>query len=531
MRRTARPPRWPVVLVGLMVLTVNLSAMLMFGPENAARIAFTGCTTALMDGLIERRDIGGLPVIDLRIDQDSLRALGADLPFSGGRNIDASLAWGEVDVPVRFRYRGVMLTTHYLGNKRSFRLKLPKRNPFEPIRSLNVINPKTQDFLANRLANEIGRRMGVAVPKDDYAWVRINGHDLGLMETIEQIDGRFERSRGKSGKQVPVFEGDLSPLQGDSMPVGRELWASADAWRYASKADGAEALQRLKALVAWVNADDSTADIDTLARLLDVHAYLGYCAAIQLMGSYHIDGHHNQWLVENAGSGLFYPVLWDVFPLFDPTGGHFHMANDALAFRILGNGDARLERDRQLHRIWKELYVEGGLDDLLGPMVARITPAVLSDREKWTSAAIGNEHVYRSSDLQWFRAVDNLRRRLRAHWASLGEGFRITRLQVERQDSTLHVRYDGEVSLRIGSAQGGVALLSGSGTGSCVLQEDGAAMLIHPEAEVPKEHSARFAQWTWITTRPVDVVIRFNGPVPRNLVWTNAATDEPLTPE
>lgn len=531
MRRTARRPRWPMVLFGMMVLAVNLAAALLFGPENAARIAFAGGTTAWMDGLIERRDIGGLPLIDLRIDEDSLRSLGANLPFSGGRNIDATLMWGEVGVPVRFRYRGVMLTTHYLGNKRSFRLKLPKRNPFEPIRSLNVINPKTQDFLANCLANELARRMGVAVPKDDYAWVRINGHDLGLMETIEQIDGRFERSRGAAGKQVPVFEGDLPPLRGDSMPVGRELWASADAWGYASKADSAEAHQRLKALVAWVNADDSAATLDTLARLLDLHAYLKYCAAIQLMGSYHIDGHHNQWLVQSAGSGLFYPVLWDVFPLFDPTGGHFHMANDALAFRILGNGGARLERDRELHRVWKDLYAEGGLDDVLGPMIARITPAVLSDREKWTSVAIGNEHVYRSSDLQWFRAVDNLRRRLLAHWASLGEGFRISRLQVERQDSALHVRYNGAVSLRIGSTQGGIVPLSSSGTGSCVPQDDGAALVIHPQAEVLKEHSARFAQWTWITTRPVDVVIRFKGPVPHQLVWSNAVTDEPLTPE
>lgn len=530
MKRNARSSRWPLMLFGLMAVGVNLGGALLFGPENAARIAFAGSTTALVDGLVEQRGSGTLPVIDLRIDADSLRALEADMPYSGRRNIDAALQWGDNSLPVHFRHRGVMLTTHYLGLKRSFRMRMPKRNPFAPIRALNVINPKTQDFLANWLSSAIGQRMGVAVPKDDFAWVRINGRDIGVMETIEQIGVHYEQVHGLSEKKVSVIEGDHPAVVGDSLPVGRDLWASPRNWHVSGKADSAETFHRLSALVNWVNGDDSTATRDSLAKLIDVHAYLKYCAAIQLMGSYHIDDRHNQWFVRSASTGLLYPVLWDAFPLFDPTGGRFHMANDALAFRLLANGDARLERDRELYRIWHSMQVENGVEELLTPTIERLTPAVLSDREKWISAAIGNEHVYRGSDVQWFRSVTNLRRRLHNYWNKLGEGFHINGLQVERQDSALHVRYTGEVSLRMASTTGAFVVLRTSGTGTCAPQADGTTLLIHPAAPVPKDKSARFAQWKSISVLPVDVIIRFNGPVPQALTWSNAVTDEPIAP-
>lgn len=530
MTRGQRSRPWSLIVFGAAFAVINLIGALLLGPRTAARIAVAGCATALVDGLVESRSHGALPVVSLRIDEDTLAALQADMPFSGGRYVEAMLEDDGKEIPVRFRHRGLVLTTHYLGNKRSFRLRLPKRNPFAPMRRVNLVVPKTQDMIANAVGTAIARSMDVSVPFDDLAWVRINGRDIGLMEMIEEIGIGYERNHGIGTHKVTAFKGDLLSQDSARTTLQRHLWRALGNWKVLASADSGAAIARMRAVIDWVNAPDSAApSLDSLARLIDLPAFLRYCAAIRLLDSYHIDNHHNQWWLNGAVLGKLYPVLWDVYPLYDRTVGHFHMAHDALAYQVLRHGAARLERDRVLFAAWRAMHVQQGADRIIASVVERIRPAVIADREKWMSIALGDEHVYRGSDLHWFRAVRKFRTRLEENWTALARDFAIDDLHVEQRDSSLALRYRGVVSLKFTTTDTlpSAAWAEGAGELRSVSEN---AWIIDPRAAAATDMDARYLDRNFIGTRPVDVRIRFNGPVPRTFQFYNAVTDEEITP-
>ncbi len=517
-----------LIVFGSAFAAINLIGALLLGPRTAARIAVAGSTTALVDGLIETRSHGSLPVVSLRIDEDTLAALQADMPFSGGRYVDAVLEDEGKDIPVRFRHRGLVITTHYLGSKKSFRLRLPKRNPFAPLRRVNLVVPKTQDIVANAVGIAIARSMEAAVPFDDMAWVRINGDDVGLMEMMEEVGTGYERTHGIGTHKVTAFKGDLLTQDTTRSTLQRNLWTSLDNWNVLASADSNAAIHGMRAVLAWVNTPDSIAPpLDSLARWIDLSSFLRYCAAIQLLDSYHIDNHHNQWWLHGA-AGKLYPVLWDVYPFYDRTNGHFHMAHDALSYQVLRNGAARLERDRVLFAAWKAMHEQHGAEAIIRSLVDRVRPAVLADREKWMSIALGDEHVYRGSDLHWFRAVKKFRLRMDEKLEALRRGFAINDLQVEQRDSTLRVRFTGEVSLKMTTAD--TLLAPGTAVGIGELRTMGGAWVIDPVADARGDAEARYRNRNFIEVRPVEVVIRFQGTLPRGLRFYNAVTDEEITP-
>jgi hypothetical protein len=521
----------PGLLAFVLITVLGVgSGVVLLGAERAMRITATTVLTELVDGQVGDGNDGSLPRFGIVIADSSLDALGRDLPWSGGEQHPAELHHAGRAYPVQFRYRGLVVTSHFLGSKKSFRVTFEGGSPFGRIRRMNFINPKTPDMLNVHMALWLARSMGAAVPFDDFAVVHMKGRALGVMEMTEQIDGSFEQA--PEGGEVPVFKGDYPPAEGRAVPDRRALWKDAANWVFTGKADSARAGTRLRALVERIGADGDPDSVRAhLPDLLDVPLYLEYCAALQMMGTLHIDNYHNQWLVLDPVRNTFHPVMWDPLLLFPFDGEPWYPIHDALAFRVLSVPEWRLARDRSVWRALTALDEGGAFDRELSRMLDRIRPAVYRDREKCTGITDNNMDVFPYSLVQFAKAADHLREGMHAYWDRLERRCVVQDLRVERAAQGWHVRFTGPCALQV-LWPDTARLLSPLPSNAWMENEAGSALLtIVPEVEQRGNgRGSAFADGTWYEPKPIDLVLVFDGTAPSLLQIRNAITGERLVP-
>jgi hypothetical protein len=500
------------------------------GPSRALRIAGAAAASVVVDGFAEQPGPHRMPVLELEVPQGALDSLAADLPWSGGTNVPALLRNNGVEHRVRFRYRGAVTPSHFLGGKKSFRLSMKRSNPWAPYRKVNVINPKAHNLVNDHLAAWVAGTMGVPVPLNELVFTRINGQDIGVMELYEQVDGAFESNRHLVPHEVPVYKGDYPPISGRALPKGRTLWADADHWAYESDADSTTARRTLERLVAALRKDTLPAAThrDSLAALIDVETYLRFEAARLVLNTVHIDQYHNQWLVLNPRTGRFYPVLWDALLMFAPPGEPLYHVHDALSWWICRIPEWRLQRDRYAHQAMVHLHREGAFDRRLDAVMARIRPSVLADRNKHGNVTLLPEDVHRVSLLHVIGSTAGLRSTAHGYWERMLERMERSGVQFQRTDSALRIRSSAEAPLRLtwsGAAEG--ITLDGQ-PAAPEPSGDGWSLTLH-RTLVPdggKDHPLADRQRYHVA--PLDATVAFPQGIPASLVVTNAITDEPV---
>lgn len=515
-----------VVLVSFVVFAALL------GPVRALKIAAAAGLSVAVDGFAEDPGPHRIPVIDVRVDPAYLDTLGADLPWSGEHQVPATLVHNGVHHKVKFRFRGSYTPSHFLGGKRSFRLSMKKSGPFAPYRKLNVINPKALNLLNNHLGNWIAGRMGVATPYDEMVFTRLNGQDLGVMEMFEQVDGTFEQVRGLATHQVPVYRGEFPPVVGRALPDKRQLWRSAANWEYTSDADSILAHQRLKALVDVVGS--STMDLavrrDSLAKLIDVEAYLHYMAAILVVNTRHMDQFHNQWLVMGP-EGLFYPIWWDGLLMFPPENEPLYYIHDALAFWILQVPEWRLRRDRLAWWHLTNLHAARAFEQELDRTIQRVMPSVLADRNKYGNVTLAPEDVHRNSLVHVIGSLAGMRASVAAYWDRSLARLRANDVTVDRTDS-LRIRSRSEAAIRLTwparEAESAAVYVNGLRIDP-ELKDGTYTVVLHRTLKLRDGVWNRpFVNWEHYIVVPLDARISFDQGLPAGLRITNAITDEAI---
>lgn len=520
------------VLGAIIGISLIVFAVLL-GAKRAVMISAASFLSTAVDGLAEKPASHRLRVLDVRIDPAYLDTLGTDLPWSGGRNFPATLVENGVDHPVQFRYRGMYSASHFLGEKRSFRLSLKKRSPFAPYRKLNVINPKSFNMVNNHMGNWIAGRMGVPVPWNEMVFVRLNGIDQGVMEMYEQIGADFEEVRGLAKSDVPVYKGDYPPIIGQGLPEKRRLWQSASHWEFKGKADSAVANARLRALVAVIA--DTVLSIperrDTLARLIDVDAYARYFAAMLVVNTKHMDQYHNQFLVMSARTGKFYPIFWDGLLMFPPEGEPLYFINDAMAYWFYRIPEWRLLRDRYAYAALEELHKKGAFMQEYDHTIELIRPSVLADRNKYGHVTLFPADVHRFSVAHVISSFAGMRATVNSYWDRLSRRLANNDVTLER-GSTLHVKATSEAPLRLrwrGLDETPPTLITGTDTLTAQRTDDGWNVVLHRDLSLPEgswDHP--YANWQNFSVVPMDREIRFPHGVPQDLIITNAITDEEI---
>ncbi len=520
---------WIALGIGAAISLIVFAVLL--GPGRFVRIAGASFLSTTVDGLAEDPGPPKLRVLDLRVDQHYLDTLNTDLPWSGGHNVPAVLVENGVEHPVKFRYRGIYSTSHYLGGKKSFRLSLKKDNPFAPYRKLNVINPKSFNMVNNHMGNWIAGRMGVSVPWNEMVFVRLNGHDNGVMEIYEQIDGDYEKVRRLTKHEVPVYKGEFPPITGRELSEKRTLWRKAEYWEYVSKADSTLSHARLKALVNVIY--DSTLAMpvrrDTLAKLIDVDAYARYLAAMLVVNTKHMDQYHNQWLVMSDRTGLFYPIFWDALLMFPPEGEPLYFINDALAHWFLRIPEWRLLRDRYAYQALQELHANGAFMEEYDRTIAEIQPSVLADRNKFGHVSLSPEDVHRFSVVHTISSFAGMRASVNSYWDRLNARLSKHDLHVDRT-SSLHLTSTAEVpfELRWNSLQQEPPqVIIGTDTVHASRVDGAWSAIVYREVAVPEGSWDRpFADWLHYVVKPLDITVAFPSGTPGDITITNAITHE-----
>lgn len=520
---------WLVLLAVVFVSFIVFAILL--GPDRAVRIATASFLSTTVDGLAEDPGPHRLRVVEVNIEEAYLDSLNSDLPWSGGRNMPATLVQNGVHHPVKFRYRGIYSASHYLGGKKSFRLTLKKNNPFGPYRKLNFINPKSFNLLNNHMGLWLAGRMGVAVPWNEMVFVRLNGRDYGVMEMYEQPDGSFERYRNLTKSDVPVYKGEYPAVTTREIPEKRSLWRKADYWEYESKADSTVARARLEALVDII--DDSTLTLpyrrDTLAKLIDVDAYARYLAAMLVVNTKHMDQFHNQWLVMSERTGLFYPIFWDALLMFPPDGEPLYFINDALAHWFLRIPEWRLLRDRYAYQALQDLHVEGAFMQEYDRTIERIKPSVLADRNKYGHVSLYPADVHRNSVVHVISSFANMRATVKAHWDRTLHRLADRNVRVER-GAALRLTSNNEVPVELrwrSFDERPPAVVAGTDTLTATRVDGWWSVTLHRTLTLPEGSWDRpFANWQHYLVKPMDLAVTFPSGVPSGLRITNAITDE-----
>jgi hypothetical protein len=184
---------------------------------------------------------------------------------------------------------------------------------FRGLKKLNLHSMgRDLSYMRERLGYAMYREMGVASPRTAYVRVMINGQLEGLFLAVEEIDGRFTRSRfGEGGegnlyKEVwplydnpQVYRTALEANKGDTTDVSKML-----AFASALKNDPPTALD-------WVDRDYTLRYIAVDRLLLnDDGAFHFYCGRSgNNPGPY---ANHNYYWYEAEQAGRLWLVPWDL---------------------------------------------------------------------------------------------------------------------------------------------------------------------------------------------------------------------------
>ncbi len=208
--------------------------------------------------------------------------------------------------------------------KLSMKLSFNEYDPegrFFGLKKLNFHSMNADDSqLRDRLGYWLFRQMGVPAPRAVHARLVINGQVEGLFALVEQIDGRFTRSRFTDGgegnlyKEVwPMHTSEQTYLNAletneDQMPSAAKIMSFAQALM--SAADNAlpgviDARMNRDITLRYVAVDRTIANDDG--------AFHFYCNLPQGQGANPGNvGNHNFYIYEGATSDQLWVIPWDM---------------------------------------------------------------------------------------------------------------------------------------------------------------------------------------------------------------------------
>lgn len=301
------------------------------GQSGAAPLAKTEVIAEPVD---DARDVFGeetVRVYDITVSPADLARIDQDP--AGEEYIAGSIAVdGSPIGDIGFRYKGsvgaflapctattsVGQATGAKTGKCSMKVAFDHVDPEMRYRGLRKLNfhSMNQDpsMLRERLAYGLFREMGIAAPRAMHARVNINGKFEGLFIAVEQIDGRFTRSRFSEGGKGNLY---------------KEVWPmhdSADVYRAALETNEDEnpVLDRIVKFAAATKlgaaAVEEHVDRAYVTRYLAADRVMAnddgsahwWCLAIGQGNNPGGTGNHNYYWYEEELAGRFWLLPWDM---------------------------------------------------------------------------------------------------------------------------------------------------------------------------------------------------------------------------
>lgn len=301
--------------------------------------------------------------------------------------------------------------------KLSMKLKLDEYVPEQRFFGLKrlVFNSMAFDdsLLHERLAYRVYREMGVIAPRSVHARLIINGEDWGVFSLVEDVDGRFTKSRfadGDGNLYKEAWPSNFDPdILADALETNEEV---AD--HTALVAFQAELLAATPEELPFVVADYLDLD-NTFAYLAvddAIHNWDGIAAFYCVEG--YCENHNFYWYQDELES-RFALIPWDLDNTFETSSplddipGLLELPDDcsvrypafdktlmAPACDPLLGGLARIDRERyraQVDRLLEGPFAAGEIEGWIDAWHAQLAPHVATDTRGPTSedfeAAVG----------------------------------------------------------------------------------------------------------------------------------------------
>lgn len=267
------------------------------------------------------------------IDPDKLAMLDTDP--SAETYADAKLEVdGQAVGPIGFRYKGSVgsfytpCTMNTLPGqppapkigKCSIKIdfdRIDSKLRFHGLKKLNLHSMgRDMSLMRERLGYALFREFGIAAPRAMHARVLINGELEGLYIAVEQLDGRFTRSRFSEGGDGNLY---------------KEVWPNVDdqdTYRGALETNEGSTTSVDK-MIAFKQAIDQGAD--TAFAWLDPHYTFNYIAADRLIinddGAFHwyCTYNHNYLWYEAEHADRMWLIPWDLDGAFEGGSAWVHI--------------------------------------------------------------------------------------------------------------------------------------------------------------------------------------------------------------
>jgi hypothetical protein len=377
------------VVLGLVVASFVVCGVVL-KPERALTIASGAALATALDGFAEEPGAHRLPIIDIRVGE------GTAIGEGPGHAVAARVISDGVSYDARIHFTDSLTRMA----KRSMHIAFtvpPARFPFQRV---DLLGPATPDMLQPHMALWVAGEMGVPVAASVLVQLRLNGHDIGVMELRERVSADVERVRG------------LSPLDGIVGPV-----TAAGAWPEEWPASAGAAVQRAKVLSA-VLADTlitAYARRDSIAAIVDVDALLRMAATLDVLNT---RSAQCAW-VFSAQDGIFQPVLCasgfmdapevDSTRVPDPNG---------LLERVLAEPEWRARRDQLAREARKRFADEGMFAKRWSEEEQALMPSLLRDRTKHAPIATAGPGSFSYSVYHAAKASAQARAAAQRHWSA-----------------------------------------------------------------------------------------------------------------
>lgn len=177
-------------------------------------------------------------------------------------------------------------------------------------------------FMRDRLGYAMFREMGVPAPRATHARLLINGELEGVFALVEEIDGRFTRSRFSEGGEGNLYK-EIWPIHDDPQAYLNALESNTD------ENPSVDRMLRFKdavlegpaAMTPWLDRGVTSAYLAVDRVILnDDGIFHFWCGSGGVGNNPMIPGNHNYYWYENMSSDRMWLIPWDFDLAFtDPT--------------------------------------------------------------------------------------------------------------------------------------------------------------------------------------------------------------------
>jgi len=241
-----------------------------------------------------------LPTYELSIPQEIFDKMSNDPRGVGRRWANALLTAGnQRNLPVQIKFRG-NIRSHWAGIKQSLRIKSKAGILFNGWKRTSLINMKLRDYIIDPFSYDTSRKIGLLAPNHRFVNLMINGKSIGLFHEVEDFDRYYLRKIERM--QGDIFYLDLYKNLGSG-------FKSSAPWTKRSFAEDAsfDNKAHLDELISCLKQRCSD-----LSQLIDIEQFLKNIIIFELVGSGHLDSHHNHRLYYDPSIGKFEPINWDM---------------------------------------------------------------------------------------------------------------------------------------------------------------------------------------------------------------------------